>query len=118
MEKRIELDDRFGSQYKGEYLFVSISYGRSNAITAECTKVHPLGQRTEIDVKTLNAKMVLATLIKKPKIITLEHMVDESSNGLPTALGELLMAATDYVNGYSPKERDRTKKLKEQWGLE
>jgi hypothetical protein len=62
--------------------------------------------------------MVMATLVEKPKIITLEHLLDESSDGLPVALGELLMAASDKVNGYSDEDREALKNLKVRWGLE
>jgi len=117
LEKRIKLGNQFGSEYEGEYLFLTIGWAMYNRLSAECTKVIPELQIADVNLKELNAKIMMATLIKKPKIITLAHLVDESEKGLPPALGEILMAATDYVNGYSPKQREEVKNLKEQFGL-
>jgi len=71
-----------------------------------------------VDLKTLQARILLATLLEKPKVITMEHLLDETSKGLPAELGELLMAIADKVNGYSKKDREELKKLKLQCGLE
>lgn len=114
----MELDDRYGRQYKGEYVFGPISWGQMNRITSECTKIHPVTRTSVVDIKTLNARVLLATLKEHPKCITLGHLLDESVNGLPSALGEILMAAADKVNGYTARDRDEVKKLKERWGLE
>lgn len=111
-------EEDFGKQYAGKYVFVGISWGASNRITGECTKVNPLTKTSIVDIKQLQARMLIATLVEKPRIITLAHLLDESVNGLPPALGEILMSATDKVNGYSMKERDELKKLKERWDLE
>jgi len=115
--KEIELDERFGKEYKGKYLFEGISWGISNRLTAECTKVNPVTRQSIVNLKELQAKMLIATLIEKPKIITLEHLMDETSKGLPTALGEVLMAVADKVNGYSVEDREELKKLKGQLGV-
>ena len=115
----IELkEEDFGKEYKGKYVFIGISWGSSNRITGECTMVNPASRISSVDIKQLQARMLIATLIEKPKIITLDHLMDESKNGLPPALGELLMAAADKVNGYSTKDREEVKNLKERWGLE
>jgi len=114
----IKIDDHFGKEYQGKYLFVGISWGVSNRITAECTKVNPVSRQSVIDLKTLQARMLMATLVQRPKIITLEHLLDETKKGLSPALGELLMAAADKVNGYSKEDREEVKKLKQRWGLE
>ena len=120
MEKlEIELkDEDFGKKYSGKYLFVGMGWAASNRISGECTKVHQLTKTSVVDMKQLQAKMLMATLIKKPSIITMEHLLDESANGLPPALGELLMAAADKVNGYTSKERQELKNLKKRWDLE
>jgi len=115
----IELKDKdFGSKYSGKYVFIPLSWGSSNRISGECTKIDAATKRSSVDIKMLQARMVMATLIEKPKIITLEHLLDESSDGLPVALGELLMAASDKVNGYSKEDREALKNLKTRWGLE
>ena len=119
MDKEIVLkDEDFGKKYSGKYVFRSIGWGLVNRISAECTKVEPASQMTTVDVKALNAKMIMATLIIKPDAIKLEHLLDESDKGLPPVLGEFLMMVTDLVNGYGPEQRSELKKLKEQWDLE
>ena len=121
LEDKLEIDLKdkdFGSKYAGKYVFIPLSWGSSNRISGECTKIDAATKRSSVDIKTLQARMVMATLIDKPKIITLEHLLDESSNGLPVALGELLMAAADKVNGYSTEDRETLKNLKVRWGLE
>jgi len=116
--KEIELGEQFGKEYKGKYIFAGISWGISNRLTAECTKVNPVTRQSIVNLKELQAKMLMATLIEKPKVITLEHLMDETSKGLPTVLGELLMSIADKVNGYSVEDREELKKLREQLGLE
>jgi len=119
--EKLEIDLKekdFGSKYKGKYVFVGISWGISNRITGECTTVNPLTRKSIVNIKDLQAKMLIATLIEKPDVITLEHLMDEGKNGLPSALGEVLMAAADKVNGYSSKDREEVKNLKERWGLD
>lgn len=119
LEKRIELkEEDFGKKYSGEYLFVSMGWGATNRLAAECTKINPANKQTLIDMKMLNARTLMATMLKKPKIMTLEHLLDETSEGLPPALGEFLMTVADYVNGYSVEERVKLKNLKEQWNLD
>jgi len=118
LKRVIELDDRFGKQYKGKYVFSGISWGISNRIGAECTKINPVTRQSIVNLKELQARLLIATLIEKPKIITLEHLLDETSNGLPLALGELLMMFADSVNGYSAKDREEIKKLKQRCHLE
>jgi len=121
MLEKIEFElkkEDFGSEYAGKYTFVGIGWGGVNRISGECTKVEPASRRSETDIKMLNARLIMATLLEKPKIITLNHLLDETSNGLPPGLGDLFMAATDKVNGYGREERERVKKLKEQWDLD
>jgi len=116
--KEIELGEQFGKEYKGKYIFAGISWGISNRITAECTKINPVTRQSIINLKELQARMLMATLIEKPKIITMEHLLDETNKGLPIALGEVLMTVADSVNGYSAKDREEIKKLKQRCHLE
>ena len=118
-EKEIKLNDRFGKEFSGSYVFESISWGKSNQITSDCTSISPVGQKSSVDMKRLQALMLYASLKEKPKAITLERLLSEDSDeGLPPALGELLMACADHVNGFSAKDREEVKNLKQQWGLD
>jgi len=117
LEKKIEIDSRFGKEYKGKYVFQSITWGRNNEITSDCTSINPLTKQSKVDFRKLQGLMLDATMIERPSAITLEKLMD-LKNGIPMALGELLMSAADYVNGFGTKEREELKKLKQQWNLD
>jgi len=117
VEKKIKIDNRFGKEYSGEYIFRSITWGRSNEVTSECTSMNPITKQTKVDLRRLQALMLDATMVERPKEITIEKLLS-LEDGIPMALGELLMAAADYVNGFSQKEREELKNLKQQWNLE
>jgi len=117
LEKKIELDSRFGKEYKGKYVFQSITWGASNEITSSCTSINPLTKQSKIDLNRLQALMLDATMIERPSAITLEKLMD-LKDGIPMSLGELLMAVADKVNGFGSKEREELKKLKQQWNLD
>lgn len=116
LEKTIEIDDRFGKEYSGKYKFCSISWGTSNRLTDECTTIVPGAKKTIVDLQKLQAKMLDATLVERPKAITFESLMEP--NGIPVVLGELLMGIADQVNGYGEGDRAALKKLRQRWGLE
>ena len=119
MEKELKLDEQFGKQFKGTYVFKAISWAVSNRITSECTQLNPITRQTSIDLKKLQAMTLDASMVKRPSNVTLTMLEDENTEtGLPLALGELLMAMADKVNGYGQEDRENLKKLKRQWGLE
>lgn len=117
LNKKIKLNSRFGKEYSGEYVFQSITWGRSNEITSDCTSLNPLTKQSKIDLRRLQALMLDATMVERPSSITLEKLLS-LQDGIPMALGELLMSAADYVNGFGSKEREELKNLKQQWNLE
>jgi hypothetical protein len=118
MRKEVKLDNTFGNEYSGKYVFSSISWAKSNDITSQCTQSNPLTKQTTIDLKKLQAMTLDAVMVDRPKAVTLEKLMCEGENGLPLPLGELLMAMCDRVNGYSSEDREQLKKLKAVWGLE
>jgi len=117
LEKKIEIDGKFGKEYKGKYTFQSITWGRSNEITSDCTSINPLTKQSKIDLRRLQGLMLDATMIERPSVITLEKLLS-LKDGIPMSLGELLMAVADKVNGFGSKEREEVKKLKQQWNLD
>jgi len=117
VDKTIEIDDRFGKEYSGKYVFKSITWGKSNEITSDCTSMNPLTKQTKVDLRRLQALMLDASMEERPKAVTVDKLLS-LDDGIPMALGELLMAAADYVNGFSQKEREELKNLKQQWNLE
>lgn len=119
MKEELKLEDNyFGKEYMGKYVFQSISWAKSNQITSQCTATNPLTRQTTVDLKKLQALTLDAVMIERPKSITLSKLMSEGEDGLPLALGELLMSMADKVNGYSQSEREQLKKLKVGWGLE
>jgi hypothetical protein len=118
MEKKITLDERFGKEFAGAYVFRSISWGRSNQITSDCTSVNPAIKTSRIDLKRLQGLMLNESMKERPKIITLDMLLSEDpEKGIPMVLGEILMSCADFVNGYTEKDRAELKNLKKQWGL-
>ena len=118
MRKEVKLDNYFGKEYSGKYVFQTISWATSNRITGDCTSVDPVSRRSSVDLKRLQALMLDATMIERPKEITLDLLMsEEPDKGLPPALGDLLMSLADKVNGYGDEDRDQAKKLRKQWGL-
>jgi len=103
MEIKDEVGEEYGKKYKGKYVYRSISWGKQNTLTEQCTRYSPGGQ-SRIDMKLLQAKLVMATLREAPKAITLSHLVDESDNGLPAGLGSRMMQIVDKVNNIQPEE--------------
>ncbi len=117
MKKEIILKDEFGKEYSGKYTFESISWGKSNQITSDCTSINSATKQSKVDLKRMQALMLDASMTERPSTITLNKLLSEK-DGIPMALGELLMSVADYVNGYGEKEREELKKLKRQWNLE
>jgi len=104
LDEKVDIvGEEFGKRYRGKYVYKGISWGRQNAITQACTVTEPNG-RTRINMKLLQAKLLLASLRDSPKIITLSHLLDESDNGLPAGLGSRMMKMADKVNGISVEE--------------
>lgn len=117
MKKEITLEDSdFGKVYSGKYVFETISWGTSNQITSDCTTIEPASKKSSVDLQKLQARMLDATLIERPNSVTLDKL--QSKDGIPVAMGELLMQLADAVNGYSSEEQEKLKKLKQRFGLE
>lgn len=98
--------EEYGKRYKGKYVYKGISWGKQNAISQQCTRSVP-GGTTRVDMKLLQAKLLLASLRDGPKCITLSHLMDESDNGLPAGLGSRMMKLADKVNGISTEEEKK-----------
>lgn len=107
MEKH-KLDDRFGKEYAGEYVFQPISWGRLMKITQRYTK--RIGRKSIVDSLAVSAHLINETLVKRPKAVTLEKLLSQQlpdKGGLPIGLGNWL---SDIVNRLtSPDEEDQKK---------
>lgn len=103
----IEVDDRFGEEYAGKYVFQEISWAKRSRIIQKHTKYHPItGNVLRSDYVAIQAETVIASLKEQPKSnpITLEKLLSEE-NGVPVGLGELLSKAANRVCGLTREER-------------
>ena len=81
----LELDNRYGSEYAGVYLFQEITWARRSRIIQRHTKYHPVtGQMVSSDFITIQAETIIASLREQPtnKPVTLEKLLGEE-DGIP-----------------------------------
>jgi len=103
----VELDNRFGDQYTGRYVFSEITWARRSRIIQRHTRYHPLtGQVVSSDFVAIQAETVWASLREQPKSnpITLEKLLSEE-NGVPVELGELFSRIANKLCGVTPEEQ-------------
>ena len=109
----LELDNRYGSEYAGVYLFQEISWAKRSRLIQRYTKYHPItGQIISSDFVAIQAETIIASLKKQPEHnpITLQKLLGEEE-GIPIELGELLSKIANKLCGITP---DETRFLSEQ----
>jgi hypothetical protein len=87
----VELDNRFGEEYAGKYVFKEMSWMKRSRIITKYTKYHPVtGQVLNSDLPAIQAETIWASLKEQPETcpISLEKLMDEE-DGIPIELGEL-----------------------------
>ncbi len=87
----LELDEKFGEEFKGRYVFQEITWARRSRIIQKYTKYHAIsGQVTSSDYIAIQAETIWASLKEQPahKPISLEKLLSED-DGIPIGLGEL-----------------------------
>lgn len=97
----IELDDRFGADFQGKYVFSEISWAKRSRIIQRHTKYHPVtGQVISSDYVAIQAETIFAALKEQPKTkpISLEKLLSED-DGVPIALGELFSTTVNKLCG-------------------
>jgi len=102
----IEIDERFGAEYSGRYVFNEITWAKRNRIIQKHTKYHPIsGQVVNSDYVAIQAELIIASLKEQPanKPITLENLLSET-DGIPIGLGQLLGKVAKQVCGLSEEE--------------
>lgn len=106
-KETVEIDDRFGEEYTGKYVFREISWAKRSRIIQKHTRYHPVtGQVISSDYVAIQAETILAALKDQPENnpITLEKLLSED-DGVPIGLGELLSKAANRVCGLTREER-------------
>lgn len=81
----LELEERFGKEYAGRYLFQEIIWAKRSHITQKYTKYYPLtGQVQNSDFIAIQAERIWGSLREQPpdKPISLEKLLSEN-NGIP-----------------------------------
>jgi len=87
----VEIDDKFGEEYAGKYVFQEVSWAKRSRVIQKYTKYHPVtGQVVNSDYVAIQAETIWASLKEQPadKPITLERLLSEE-DGIPIGLGEL-----------------------------
>lgn len=105
--EKIELDDRFGKEYVGHYVFWEITWAKRSRIIQRHTKYHPItGQFLSSDFVAIQAETIWASLREQPsnKPITLERLLSEDA-GIPIELGELFSQVANRLCGITPSEQ-------------
>jgi hypothetical protein len=101
-----ELDDRFGAEYRGTYVFQEITWARRSRIIQKHTKYHPMtGQVLSSDYIAIQAETILAALKEQPPTqpISLKKLLGEE-NGIPIELGELFSGVVNRLCGLTSDE--------------
>jgi hypothetical protein len=100
------VDNRFGKEYAGHYVFQEITWAKRNRIIQKHTKYHPLtGNVVNSDYVAIQAETIWASLKEQPenKPITLEKLLSEE-DGIPIGLGELFSRVVNKLCGITTEE--------------
>jgi len=103
----IDIDDRYGAEYRGKYVFQEITWAKRSRIIQKWTKYHHItGQVISSDFVTIQGETIWASLKEQPtnKPITLEKLLGEEE-GLPIALGELFSKVANKLCGITVDEQ-------------
>jgi hypothetical protein len=102
----IELDERFGKEYAGKYVFQEITWAKRSHIIQKHTKYSKLtGQVESSDFVAIQAETIWASLKEQPqsKPVSLEKLLSEDL-GVPIELGELFSKIVNRLNGMTHED--------------
>jgi hypothetical protein len=103
----IDVDDRFGKDYAGRYVFQEITWAKRSRIIQKHTRYHPAtGQVVDSDFVAIQAETIWASLKEQPahKPITLDKLVGEE-DGIPIELGEAFSRIVNKLCGVALDEQ-------------
>jgi hypothetical protein len=115
----IEVDERFGKEYAGRYVFNEITWAKRNRILQKYTRYNPqTGGVLNVDYVAIQAETIIASLREQPehKPVTLEKLLAEE-NGVPIGLGELFSQIVNRLNTVTPEETRFLSKPSEETSL-
>ena len=102
----MELDERFGKEYAGCYIFAELSWAKRSHIIQKHTKYHPSsGQVVTSDYTAIQAETIWAALREQPphKPVTLEKLLSEE-DGVSVGLGELFSQIVNRLCALTQEE--------------
>jgi hypothetical protein len=105
-KEEIEINERFGKEYAGRYVFQEITWAKRSRIIQKHTKYHPItGQVRSSDYIAVQAETIWASLKEQPasKPLTLEKLLSED-DGIPVSLGELFSRIVNKLCGITVDE--------------
>jgi len=105
--EEVVVDERFGAEYAGMYVFGEVSWAKRSRIIQKHTRYHAVtGQIQSSDYIAIQAETIWACLKEQPsnKPITLEKLLSEGEDGVPTALGEFFSKVANRLCGVSVEE--------------
>lgn len=105
-EESFEIDERFGKEYQGKYVFKEITWAKRNRIIQKHTKYSRFsGEVESSDFIAIQAETIVASMHGQPdsKPITLEKLLSEE-DGIPIELGELFSKVVNKLNGMSHED--------------
>jgi hypothetical protein len=103
----LEIDERFGKEYAGRYVFQEISWAKRSRIIQKHTKYNSLtGQIVSSDFIAIQAETIIASLREQPshKPVTLEKLLSDDA-GVSVELGELFSQIVNRLNSISLEEQ-------------
>jgi len=106
-QEQVDLDERFGKEYAGHYVFQEITWAKRSRLIQKHTKYHPLtGQVVSSDFVAIQAETIWASLKEQPgnRPITLEKLLGEEQ-GIPVEFGEFLSKIANKLCGITPDEQ-------------
>jgi hypothetical protein len=106
-KEEITIDESFGKEYAGKYVFGEISWAKRSRIIQKHTRYHPVtGQIQSSDYVAIQAETIIASLKEQPstKPINLERLLGDGEDGVPAALGELFSQVANRLCSVSSEE--------------
>ncbi|MGD6807601.1 MAG: hypothetical protein ACQCN4_11655 [Candidatus Bathyarchaeia archaeon] len=105
-QETLEIDNRFGEEYQGKYIFAEITWAKRNRIIQKHTKYNKLsGDVESSDFIEIQAETIMASMHGQPQThpITLEKLLGEE-DGIPIELGELFSKVVNKLNGMARED--------------
>jgi hypothetical protein len=105
-KEEINLDNQFGEEYAGKYVFQEITWAKRSHIIQKHTKYSKLsGQVESSDFVAIQAETIFASLKEQPpqNPVSFEKLLGEDI-GIPTELGELFSKIVNELNGITHED--------------